>query len=78
MICGSLLCTECGIVVSVVNPNNENSRICLDCGNSHGYYTGRICCSECGSDNSQRILHQKGEADEICPKCKKGLLHFCI
>ena len=78
MIVGALLCTQCGIIVDVVNPNNKDSRICLDCGNYHGYYKGKICCNECGSDNTQRILHQSGKPDEICPKCKDGLLHFCI
>jgi hypothetical protein len=74
MIFGTLVCTACGIVVSPVDPNG-GERICLDCCNWHGK---EECCNECGSNNTQRMLHQSGKPCEVCPKCKKGVLHFCI
>ena len=74
MIVGVVLCTECGIVVDVVDPN-AGGRICLDCCNWHGK---QECCNQCNSNNTKEMLYLAGKPNEICPKCTKGLLHFCI
>ena len=75
MIVGVVLCTECGIILGPVDPNG-GGRICLDCGNRHIYSSS--CCGECKSHNTKEMLYLSAKEDEICPKCKKGLLRFCI
>ncbi len=75
MIVGALLCTECGIVLDAVNPNG-GGRICLDCGNWHIYSLSD--CVECESNNTKEMLYLSAKDDEICPKCRNGLLRFCI
>ncbi|MDT3336867.1 hypothetical protein Q4Q49_16405 [Shewanella sp. SP1S1-7] len=78
MIVGNVFCTQCNIVVEIVNPNG-GGRICLNCGNHHLHRRlGPEKCGNCGSENTKEMFFLAGREDEKCPKCNLGLLYFRI